>query len=213
MRWRGDFILPRDEMFESYFLSIVQSVIAETYLKEVSSIYEFGCGPCHNLLAFSRLAPGKEYFGYDWSIVSEQILTLVDTKSKKYHPNNRFYGGQIDLFSPKNDVQVKSGSAVLTFGSMEQIGSKFQPFFEFLLAQPANVFIHVEPFSEFRRIDKLLGYLSDKYARKRNYLNGYLEALRNKERDGQIELLETKNIIGNTFFDSWCLVVWRHNAR
>lgn len=92
---------------------------------------------------------------------------------------------------------------------MEQLGDRFGPLFEHFRRQPASIFVHIEPFSEFRNPDLLLDELAERYARKRGYLNGYLDCLRRREEAGELEILKERKLLGSSFYDGWCLVVWR----
>jgi len=211
MRLWGDYILPRSPHFEAHFLSVLQIIIANAYFRNVSSIYEFGCGPGHNLLAFGRIVPGKTYHGLDWAGASETILSLADSRAKKTHPENRFHGRFIDLFHPDPEFHVESGSAILTFGSMEQLGTDFEPLFDYFYSQPASIYVHIEPFSEFSKDDVLLDVLADRYAKKRNYLDGYLRHLEKLQESGMLKIIKRRKLIGSTFNDGWCLVVWHRS--
>jgi len=212
MRLWNDYILPRDPLFESYFLSILQILIAHAYFRHVPAIYELGCGPGHNLLAFGRIVPGKAYHGLDWASPVLEILNLADTQAVKADLTNRFQGHSIDLFDPDPEPKFMRGAAVFTFGSMEQLGINFKPLFKYLIAQPGSIYVHIEPFSEFRQKDILLDELADRYAKKRNYLNGFLKYLENQHEIGTLEIIEKRKIIGGPFYDTWCLVVWRHRT-
>ena len=44
VRWCGNFIRPVSEKFEYHSLAIIQDWLFDKYLRDVSSIYEFGCG-------------------------------------------------------------------------------------------------------------------------------------------------------------------------
>lgn len=209
MRFCGDYILPHSELFEASCLQILQLIISHAYFQNVPAIFEFGCGPGHNLLAFSRSAPGKIYHGLDWAKPSSEILNLADAHFAKTDLHNHFLGSFIDLFNPQPELNVIPGSAFLTFGSMEQLGDKFKPLFDYMIEQPASIYIHFEPFSEFRNQDVLTDVLADRYATKRGYLRGYLDHLRAQAKLGVIEIINERKILGSTFYDGWCLVVWR----
>lgn len=209
MRLRGDYILPRSPRFEANFLSVLQIIIAHAYFRDTPSIYEFGCGPGHNLLAIGRIVPGKSYHGLDWASASSTILGLADSHASKTHPENRFHGHFIDLFHPDPAFRVDAGSAILTFGSMEQLGSDFMALFDYFYTQPASLYVHIEPFSEFRQDDNLLDVLADRYAKKRNYLDGYLRHLEKLQETGMLKIVKRCKLIGSAFYDGWCLVAWR----
>lgn len=212
MRLRDDYVLPRDPFFEANFLAVLQIIVARAYFRHAPAIYEFGCGPGHNLMAFSRIVPGKLYHGFDWAGPSAEILNLAEVHARKAHPGNRFRGDFIDLFAPDAGIRMMQHGAALTFGSLEQVGSRFQPFYELLAAQPASIVVHIEPFSEFRRPDVLLDVLADRYAKRRGYLNGYLDFLREREQAGEIEIVHERKLLGSAFYDGWCLVAWRRKA-
>lgn len=215
MRLWDDYILPRSPDFEANFLSVLQIIIAKTYFKNVSSIYEFGCGPSHNLLAFGRTVPNKIYYGLDWTNSSKKILNLVDKQAKKTHSGNRFYWAFIDLFHPDPEFHVDSDSAIFTFGSMEQLGKDFELLFDYFYNQPASIYIHIEPFSKFHqensllRENSLLNVLADRYTKKRNYIDGYLQHLEKFQKAGMVKIIKRCKLLGSTFYDSWCLVVWQ----
>ena len=128
MRLRGDYILPKSPHFEAHFLSVLQVIIAHAYFRNVSSIYEFGCGPGHNLLAFGRIVPGKTYHGLDWASASGKIFSLADSRANKAHPGNRFYGHLVDLFHPDPEFHVDPDSAFLhsaQWSNLAQISSHY----------------------------------------------------------------------------------------
>ena len=94
---------------------------------------------------------------------------------------------------------------------MEQISSDFEKLFNFInkVLKPKLV-IHLEPISELLPQNDLLAYLSTKYFLKRNYLNGYLDFLRDQDERGNIKLLnESRMPFGSFFIEGYSLVVWR----
>lgn len=210
MRLRGDYVLPRTGHFEADFLAVLHPIIASAFFSKVPAIHEFGCGPGHNLLAFSRLVPGRQFHGYDWAVASSRILALADRVAQK--GGNRFSGHVLDMFNPDPEMRMEEGSAAFTFGSMEQLGHRHGPFLGHLLAQPASIYVHIEPFSEFRDPDRLLDVLADRYARRRGYLDGYLLELERLEREGEIEIMNRARILGSAFYDGWCMVTWRKRS-
>lgn len=209
MRLRDDYVLPASETFEADFLNVLQHIIAKSFFERVPAVYEYGCGPGHNLLSFSHVVPGKKYHGFDWAEASGKILELIETKMPKTDPASHFAGHFIDLFHPHSDEKMIPGSAALTFGAMEQLGLDYHDFLAFLWEQPASVFIHIEPFSELRCQDLLLDVLADRYAKKRNYLSGYLQELESLQMTGKLQIVAKRKLLGSTFYDGWCLVVWK----
>lgn len=212
MRLRGDYVLPRGPLFEANFLAALQVIIAKAYFADTPAIQEFGCGPGHNLLAFSRIAPGKLYHGFDWAAPSAEILRLADRHAAKLDPESRFRGDFFDLFAPDPAIRLVPGGAAFTFGALEQVGARFEPFYRWLAGQPVGLVVHIEPFSEFRDPDILFDVLADRYAKRRNYLEGYLDFLRARRAAGEIDILQERKLLGSAFYDGWCLVAWRPRA-
>jgi hypothetical protein len=53
------------------------------------------------------------------------------------------------MFAPSQDPEFPRGAAVMTFIAMEQLGTEFERFAEYLFSRRPSVCIHVEPTSEF----------------------------------------------------------------
>ena len=100
----------------------------------------------------------------------------------------------------------------MTIGAMEQLGKQFQPFLDYLLAQDAALYLHIEPIPELHDTTTLLGLLGYNYMKKRGYLDGYLDKLRDMERGGKIEISHCRVLIGSTNYSGWNLIVWRKTA-
>jgi len=107
-------------------------------------------------------------------------------------------------------MEIEEGSAVITVASLEQTGSDFKEFIEFIAAQKPGVVIHVEPMWEPLDEGNLLDYLSIKYFEKRKYLNGlqnYVEAI---EKDGRATIVNKQRTgIGSFFIDGYSILVWK----
>ena len=64
MRYMGEFILPEDDFFEAKFLTIIRKILAHYFLTEHKNIYEFGAGPCHNILYFAHEVQEKNFYWF-----------------------------------------------------------------------------------------------------------------------------------------------------
>jgi hypothetical protein len=104
---------------------------------------------------------------------------------------------------------LEPGSGVFTVGTLEQMGTNFGPFLEYVLKGRPNICVNVEVLSETLDQDNLFDYVAARYIEKRGYLNGYLKQLRNLESEGQIEILQVQRTFGSLFHNGYEFVVWR----
>ena len=212
MRFQGDYILPKDDMFEAKFLSIIQSIVAENFLDKYEHIYELGAGPCHNVAAFAQQLKNKNFYVTDWVDPTVKIIKHIeDNKNAMGFGSHTFDGRTFDYFNLDNKFNIKEGSVVLTWGSMEQIGSQHTDLLSFFLSQSNVDFIHIEPTLELYQ-NNLFDQLAHDYSIKRNYLNGYFTDLFKLEAEEKINVTYKKRIIGSAFHDGWTIVCWTKNS-
>ena len=204
MRIEENFILPEDPMFEYHSFEVIQAWLASTFIDPVDTVYEFGCGPAHNLLAFASIYPEKKYFGLDWAFPSQKIISEIK-KEKGFNME----GLRLDMFYPETAPTLESGSTIFTIGAMEQLGSSYEGFSEYLLSQDVDTYVHIEPIIELHPRDTLVGYLGAKYMEKRGYLNGYLDKLYGLEKEGKISISHCRPVMGSTYYSGWCLIAWK----
>lgn len=204
MRVLGRYVHPHDPRFEASFVDVLQTWLAARWLGDASAIYEFGCGPGHNVAAFARLLPGRPIVGLDWATPSQQLLRLVAETTG--HPIS---GRRIDMFAPDPDLLLNPGSAVVTIGAMEQLGERHDAFLGFLLGQAPAICVHVEPLHELYDPENPFDDAARLYAERRGYLRGYLPRLESLAREGRIEILSVRRHLGSEFHDGWGSLVWR----
>ncbi len=162
------------------------------YLQGVEEVNEFGCGTGHNLIPLIGTCRVR---GFDWANSAVAFVKSLGIEAEVF-----------DMFAPR-DIKIKG--AVLTVHSMEQLGSNWKPFLDYLIAQKPQICIHIEPIEELyddsaREQERL------SYHRRRGYLSGYLTELRSLERDGLVKLLEVrKSEFGGKDHDAYSVVVWR----
>jgi len=204
MRVRGRYVRPRDPRFEASFVRILQTWLAERWLAGDGPIFEFGCGPGHNVVAFAQLLPGREVVGLDWARPSQEILAAVAART-----GLPVRGRRVDLFAPDPDLVLPGGAIAVTIGAMEQLGDRFDAFLDFLLAQRPRLCVHLEPLHEL--YDRTLPFddVAARYAERRGYLRGYLPRLEALARAGRVELLCVRRHLGSEFHDGWGSLVWR----
>jgi hypothetical protein len=92
---------------------------------------------------------------------------------------------------------------------MEQIGIEFTALLDYFLNQETQHFLHIEPFLELYDMTNEFDELAYSYSKKRNYLDGYLSALKNLERQGSIKIEYQKRIIGSGYHDAHMIVKWK----
>ena len=205
LRYRQDYVTAIDPDFEFNFFKVLRLWLFRKYLKDVKTIYEFGCGPGHNLVALAKLFPEKEIHGLDWV---KSSCELVNKIAEVYHHN--ITGHIFDMFHPDESLNIQNNSAILTIGALEQLGRKFEAFLQFQLKKNPTLCLNVEPFLELYNQDNLADYLAVKYQDKRNYLAGYLERLQQLKAEGKIEILKTHRMLfGSYYYDGWSFVIWR----
>lgn len=204
MRVLGRYVRPRSPRFEASFVRVLQTWLAERWLGGDGPIWEFGCGPGHNVVAFAQLLPGREVVGLDWARPSQAILASVAERTGLPVSGRRF-----DMFSPEPELILPAGSIALTIGAMEQLGDRHATFLEFLLHQRPALCVHLEPLHELYDRSDPFDDAAAAYAERRGYLRGYLPRLQALARTRRIELLCVKRHLGSEFHDGWGSLVWR----
>ena len=192
-----DFVYRVTEVFRTWLF--------RRFFQQVETIAEFGCGSGFHLARLAELFPGKQLYGFDWTEASRQIISLL-RKVKRL----KVKGGFFDFFAPDGQVPVNSSCGVLTFGALEQVGTGFGPFLDLLMAKRPAICVHVECIAEFYDTGNLLDYLALIYHRRRNYLEGFLPALKQLEARGEIEIVAAHHQrFGNLYDDSHSYIVWK----
>lgn len=205
-RWRGNYILTESPSFEYDFFEVLRYIVFQGLLKEVNTVFEFGCGSPHNLVALSKQFPELNLYACDWSEAAIQIANLLREKNSL-----KIHGEVFDFFKPRLSFQPSSDAVFLTVGGLEQVGNKYENFLNFVIEQKPLVCIHIEPFEELYKKDDgdLFDYLALSYHKSRNYLSGYLSELIKLEKEGKATINEIKRVpFGAQFHEGWNLVVW-----
>jgi len=175
---------------------------------KVTELWEFGCGTGHHLMRIRNFLPDIRLVGLDWAESSQLILQEASIRLK----DSELVGRNFDYFKPDFAIKPEnkeSHTLFLTVASLEQIGKKHDQFLEYLLSVRPSVVLHIEP------IEELLGdsaeeYLSKKYFQTRNYLSGYLDALRDLEKKGKISIMSAERTgLGSYFIEGYSVVAWR----
>ena len=100
-------------------------------------------------------------------------------------------------------------SAFLTVASLEQVGTNFRSFVDFVLTSQPKVVISIEPMQEFLDPNHELDNLSILYCLKRNYLSGYFQYLLELEKQQKIYIHNSRrSYFGSPYIDGYSVVVW-----
>jgi hypothetical protein len=184
---------------------IIQLLIELTLPVGVEQYYEFGCGTGHHLFKLKSKFKDRSFCGLDWSIKSQEIINLANDIS-----GLDIQGRNFDYFNPFKDKFFLDDSIFFTVASMEQIGTDFENFVQFVLHSKPKIVIHVEPmyelFDDFEVIEKL----TKEYMEKRNYLRGYLSRLRELEKQNKIDILaQFRTNIGSVFLEGYSILIFK----
>jgi transketolase len=204
IRLNGNYIIPKDNDFETNFVTVLRMYLFQKYFYNAKTVYEFGCGAGLNLVALSRLYPEKKLYGLGWSAISCKIISKIAEKH-----NIKMSGISFDMFSPDYKLHLDLNSAVFTIGALEQLGKNYEPFLQFLLGKKPDICINIETMHELYNQNNLFDYVGVQYLEKRGYLQGYLSRLRALEREGIIKILKVQRTFGSLYHDGYSFVVWR----
>jgi len=205
IRLNGAYIRPALDQFVYHYTQLFRACLFQNYLAPFDHVIEFGCGTGQNLVHLGQLFPGKRLTGCDWARSSQELLAEIRT-----HLGFDITGHRFDFFAPDPAVPLDRDAAVLTFGALEQLGDRHQPYLEFVLARRPALCIDVVGLDELYDGGDLVDYLGLLYHWRRNYLNGYLAKLREREAAGALSIVQTHHQrFGNYFDDPYSYVVWR----
>jgi hypothetical protein len=205
VRINRKFVKPASKVFEYRTLCVIVDWLSDKYMREVDAIYEFGCGTGYHLLRTRKVNLTAALWGLDWAPASQEIINQIASKGII----SKLYAHRFDYFNPDMDFQLANNSIVYTVASLEQVGTKFKKFVNYLIKNKPKLCIHVEPISELLDENNLIDYLSIEYFKKRNYLHGFLTYLRKLENDDEIKILQAqRTFVGSLFIEGYSVVVW-----
>lgn len=204
IRWNGSYIKPQNLFLFDDLCTTALTFVFENYFAEAKDIYEFGCGTGRYIYRLSKLFSDKHLVGLDWANASTEILKLMREQSASNIEGHRF-----NMLQPDQELTLKPGAYVYSVGSMEQLGNRFGPFLDYLLKNKPKLVVHCEPILENYADDNLFDYVAIRYHKHRNYLDGYLPALKSLEREGKIIIHKSKRMgFGDPFNEGSSLILW-----
>lgn len=204
LRLDGRFVRAADPAFERRFFEVFRDWLFRTWLADVGSLWEFGCGSGFNLAAYAALYPGRRIVGLDWAESAVEIAELLRTQRGLPVSGRRF-----DFFAPDTGLDLASDSAVLTMCALEQTGTRFRPFLDFIRSKAPRRVVHMEPVVDLYDPDNPVDALAIRYHRDRGYLDGLLPCLRDLDAAGEITLRVVRRLrFGSLFHEGFTLIVW-----
>ena len=205
VRLNQEFIKPASKNFEYNMLGLILDWIFDKYIKDATSVYEFGCGTGYHLLRARKINQTANLWGLDWSSSSQKIITKMALAEN----DTNLFAKRFNFFKPDKDFMLEKDAIIYTVASLEQVGDMHKRFISYLLNNKPKLCIHIEPISELLDENNLLDYLSIQYFKKRKYLSGFLTFLRQLERRGSIRILKAqRTYIGSLFIEGYSVVVW-----
>jgi hypothetical protein len=203
LRFKKDIILSPNPQLEHNLLTATREYLFSRYLKHSSTICELGCGSGQNLWLLSEMFPQKNILGMDWVRPCVEIAYEIARTGKNVE------GRLFDMTNPSKDDQIPPDSAIVTIHAMEQIGKDHHKLIEWILSQRPAIVVQHEPILEFYDETNLYDYMALWYSRKRNYLDGYLTALKELEKQNKVEFLSCfRPEIGGVYHEG-SVLVWK----
>lgn len=206
LRYDGDWIRIDAPDFEFRVYDTFRRALFPRHLAGFDRLVDIGCGTAASLLTLNDLFPRAELVGCDWAAPSQDLVKLIAA-----HLGRPLRGVRFNMLTLEggDQIQIDARTAVLTMHSMEQLGANHGPMLDFLLQRKPGLCLHIEPIRELYDPAKLFDALALRYHDKRNYLSGYLTALRAKAAEGLIDIKETRRLgFGSAFHEGYSLVVW-----
>lgn len=207
LRLEGDWIAAEDISFVYHFDNILRRAMFQRWLGDARRIVELGCGTGNSQLMLAEMFPEVELVGSDWATPSQDLVRLISQHLGRPIRATRF--NMLDL-SGWDDLAIDRQTTVLTVHALEQLGSSHGRLLDRLIAARPRLCVHMEPIAEFYDSTTLFDYLALRYHRHRNYLDGWLTALRGRAVSGEIELVEERRLhFGDRYHEAYSVVVWR----
>lgn len=204
VRWGGDIFLAESEDYEYNMLAVIQDWLFDRHLRSARHVYEFGCGTGHNLFRVRDINPTTKLCGADWSQSAVEFISL----QARHGATHSLSSVRFDFFNPSG-LKLEPKAAAYTVAALEQVGTQFEPFVNWLISQSPSIVLHIEPIGEVLDENVLLDRLSLRYFSKRNYLQGYLAHLQGLERAGRVKLHDVvRTRIGSKFIEGYTAIVW-----
>jgi len=204
VRLFGRFVQTSNPQFELRWYEIFRHWFFQTNFGQFDNIFEFGCGSGFNVAELAQLYTKAKIFGLDWAQPSVDIINELRSR-KGLNVEGRLF----DFFHPDQALVIPPNSAVFTIGALEQTGTNWNSFLEFLLAKKPKCVFHVEPIHEWYDEESLVDYTAMKAHAVRNFWRGFPPKLAELEREGRVKILHTKRAyFGSLVLEGYSQITW-----
>ena len=104
---------------------------------------------------------------------------------------------------------MEKGSGVLLYSALEQLGTNFEQFLEYILENKPRIVVHIDFLEELYDPKDEFDNMVLKFAKKRNYLSGYVRKMRRWEREGKIEMVKMKRVPFGQLYIDYSYDIWK----
>lgn len=207
LRYLGAYIEAREAAFEYTLYVALRRVLFARYLSGYDRIIEFGSGTGTSLLMLALMYPGVHLTGCDWARPSQELAALVAVET-----GVRVDGVNFDMATlrGKDDIGTAGGAAVITLHALEQLGTGFGGFLDYLASLEPGLCLHLEPIADFYDPAAKFDRVAFEYHNKHKYLSWFLDNLRGREKSGDLEIVAARRLgFGSTYHEAYSLIIWR----
>jgi hypothetical protein len=203
----GELVAPLSPEFEYWVGLCVRYVVLREFLHDRRHVVEFGCGTGINLLVLSKIAPTARLAGCDWASASQAILQRMAQQTGCAIEGHRF---NMLTASGDDGGPIGSATAVLTVHALEQLGPAWRPFLDYVRQRRPGLCLHIEPLLELYDPASALDDLGRRYHQKRNYLHGFLPAIKDLAARGEVEIIAVRRTpFGGLYHQAYSVLAWR----
>ena len=204
LRWQQDLVVSGNPQIEYDLFVLARRLLFGSFLSGARTIYEIGSGSGNNLWLLSELFPDVRVVGLDWVAPAVQLATELGQATAR-----TIEGRQFDMLDPDPSLVLEPGAAVVTVHALEQLGDRYGPLLDWLVAARPAIVLHYEPILEFYDDANLLDYLALWYSERRRYLMGFWTELARRRDAGVIEVLDARRPgLGGVYHEA-SVVAWR----
>lgn len=198
MRLYGRFVMMDDPDAEANFYEKWREAVCAHFLSKCERIYEYGCGPGHNLAYLKKRFPEAKIHGLDWAWSSVEIAEAVAHD-----------GQRVDFFNPVVP-DFPSNSGVLTVGALEQTDRDWYDFMEQLIIARPAICVHLEPILEWYDPDNPVDETAIEAHKVRRFWRGFWRWLEEQRSYKRVQILQARRTgVGSLWIEGYSLIVWR----
>ena len=206
LRFNGGYIETDSSAFLYHYDRILRKIAFYKYLKSSKKIIELGCGVGNSQFILAEMFPNADLTASDWATASQKIISCISS-----YLNRPIKGVNFNMLTLEGweNFEIDNSTSILTVHALEQLGGSITLLMDKLIASKPKQCVHIEPIIELYDENNHYDKLAIEYHKKRNYLSGWLAALRQKEKDGKIKITEVRRLyFGDTYHEAYSVIVW-----